>query len=227
MTDDKHSGLMAAGEALVDRVLTLGVDGVGPLGSALQVADDERARSVDPEVAIGRLLTVHRRLVGATGFLTSVGGAASLAIGLPADVTSFYAVSSRLSFAIAHLRGYDVVEEPVRTLVLVSLLGSRGAQVLTRFGLDSASSGLLARLRRLSEERLLELQRAIGHGLVTTFGRKSAINLIKLVPILGGGVGAGVNVVELSTIARQAMFNFPPTPACGMTAKASPSSRDE
>jgi len=210
--DDKSSSLMAAGEALVDRVLALGVDGVGPLGSAVAVADDELVRSADVELAIHRLLTVHRRLVGATGFITSVGGATALAIGLPADVTSFYAVAARLSFAIAHLRGYDVTEEPVRTLVLVSLLGSHGDQVLARAGVDATYAGLLGRLRQLPAERLLPLQRAVGHRLVTTFGRKSAINLVKLVPIVGGGVGAGVNVVELSTVARHAMLNFPPHP---------------
>lgn len=212
MTDDRNSGLMVAGEALVDRVLALGVNGVGPLGSATQVADTELSRSTDAEVAIQRLVTVHRRLVGATGFLTSVGGAAALAIGLPADVTSFYTVGARLAFAIARLRGYDVTDEPVRTLVLVCLLGSHGDEVLVRSGVDTTRAGLLGRLRQLPAEGLLELQREVGHRLVTTFGRKSAVNLVKLVPILGGGVGAGVNVVELSTIARHAVFNFPPRP---------------
>lgn len=202
--------LWAAGETLVDRVLQLGVDGVGPLRSAVEVADRELATARDAELAIQRLLTVHRRLVGATGFVTSVGGAAALAIGLPADVTSFYAVAARLSFAVAHLRGYDVTDEPVRTLVLVSLLRpDAGRDLLAGVGVEAGRTSLVAQLRRLPAADLLALQREVGHRLVTTFGRKSALNLVKLVPVLGGGVGAGVNVVELTTVARQTKLSFP------------------
>lgn len=205
--------LAAAGEALVDRVLALGVEGIGPLGSAVDVADRELLSADDPEVAIQALLTTHRRLVGATGFVTSIGGAAALAVGLPADVTSFHAVAARLSFAIAHLRGYDVTDEAVRTLVLLCLLPeAAGRELLASRGVEPSRSSTVGQLRGLSRDELVGLQRSVGHKLVASFGRKGALNLVKLVPIVGGGVGAGTNVVELTGGARRTKLAFPPRP---------------
>ncbi|GAB2935710.1 hypothetical protein GCM10027047_35450 [Rhodococcus aerolatus] len=206
-----QESMAAAGEALVDRVLALGVEGVGPLRSAVEVADRELVTAADAEVAIQSLLTVHRRLVGATGFVTSIGGAAALAVGLPADVTSYHAVAARLSFAIAHLRGYDVTDEAVRTLVLLCLLPeSAGRELLSNRGIEPSRSSTVGQLRTLDAEALVDLQRSVGHKLVASFGRKGALNLVKLVPIVGGGVGAGTNVVDLTGSARRTKLAFPP-----------------
>jgi len=204
--------LRAAGEQLAERVLKLGVDGVGPWSSAEVVAKQARAIAEDPEVAIQQLLVSHRRLVGATGFVTSVGGAMALAVGLPADVVSFYAVAARLSAAIAHVRGYDVQTAAVRSLVLISLLGADGAALLNDFEINTKSRSMLVELRDIPAEQLLELNASVGYQLVAKFGQKGAVNLVKLVPFVGGGVGAGVNIVGINTIARSAKQTFLPRP---------------
>lgn len=200
------SGVQAAGE----RVLTLGVDGMGPWKSAEVVAKEALAVTEDPELAIQRLLVSHRRMVGATGFVTSVGGAMALVVGLPADVTSFYAAAARLSAAIAHLRGFDVRAEQVRSLVLLSLLGPDGATLLRALGVDTKSRAILADMGQVPADRLAELNTEVGYRLVTRFGQKGAVNLVKLVPFVGGGVGAGVNVVAINTVARSARSIFLP-----------------
>ena len=202
--------LAAAGEQLVERVLNLGVDGVGPWHSAEVVAKQARAIADDPEVAIQQLLVSHRRLVGATGFVTSVGGAMALVVGLPADVTSFYAAAARLSAAIAALRGYDVRSTQVRSLVLISLLGQDGATLLRELGVDPKSRSVVTDLGHVPAEELTELNHTVGFRLVARFGQKGAVNLIKLVPFVGGGVGASVNIVGINTVARYAKLTFLP-----------------
>ncbi|MEO9220967.1 MAG: hypothetical protein ABI251_04155 [Mycobacteriaceae bacterium] len=204
------SELQSAGEQLVERVLNLGVDGVGPWHSAEVVAKQARAITDDPEVAIQQLLVSHRRLVGAPGFVTSVGGAMALVVGLPADVTSFYAAAARLSAAIAALRGYDVRSTQVRSLVLITLLGEDGATLLRELGVDPKSRSVVTDLGRVPVEKLTELNHTVGYRLAAKFGQKGAVNLIKLVPFVGGGVGASVNIVGINTVARYAKLTFLP-----------------
>ncbi len=200
------------GVQLVERVLRVGVDGMGPWSSAESVAKQAQAVTDDPELAIQQLLVSHRRLVGATGFVTSVGGAMASAVGLPADVASFYAAAARLSAAIAQLRGYDVHSAPVRSLVLISLLGTDGATLLRAEGMQTTSRSLLAEVAKIPAPQLAELNATVGARLVAKFGQKGAVNLVKLVPFVGGGVGAGVNIVGIITIARQSKLMFLPKP---------------
>jgi hypothetical protein len=67
--DDKH-----AITKIVDKILAAGLDGVGPLQGAREVAEHHRVQHVDVDVAIQRLIATHTRLVAATGFATGLGG---------------------------------------------------------------------------------------------------------------------------------------------------------
>jgi len=58
--------------------------------------------------------------------------------------------------------------------------------------------------------RRSELNRRVGHRLVTKAGEKGVINLTKLVPLVGGPIGAAVDGVSCKTIAGYAMRTFPP-----------------
>lgn len=131
-------------------------------------------------------------------------------VGLPADVTSFYAAAARLSAAIAQLRGYDVHSAQVRSLVLVSLLGADGATLLSEVGVSAKSRSVLAEVGKIPAAQLVELNATVGARLVTKFGQKGVANLVKLVPFVGGGVGAGVNIVGINTVARYAKLTFLP-----------------
>jgi hypothetical protein len=46
--------------------------------------------------------------------------------------------------------------------------------------------------------------------LLRKFGTNGSINLAKAVPLVGGGVGAGVNVVAINKIARYSRRTFAP-----------------
>ena len=207
--DQGRSPVYAAGDALVERVLRTGLDGAGRWKGAQAIAAEVAAGSRDVEQAIERLIATHRRLVGVSGFATGFGGVVSMAVTVPADIVSFYAVSARMVGAIAHLRGYDVASEEVRSLVLVSLLGASGTAVLGEAGVQAGTKVATAALRRLPGQALTRINQKVGFRLITKFGQKGVLNLTKVVPILGGGIGAGVNVTSLNLIARYAKRNFP------------------
>ncbi|MDP7735108.1 hypothetical protein [Mycobacterium paragordonae] len=112
MDDDEDHGPSDESESsraleLVNKILAVGVDGLGPYKSARQIADEALATHGDTEVAIRRLIQIHRRWVTSSGFATGLGGLMALPVAVPTDITLFYALSARMAAAIAVLRGVD------------------------------------------------------------------------------------------------------------------------
>lgn len=185
---------------LVNKVLAAGVDGIGPYESAEQIAENTLAAHGDRDVAIERLLGTHRRWVGASGFATGLGGLMTLPVAVPTDVTMFYMQAARMSAAVAHLRGYDINSEEVRTGILVSLIGAGLGAGLGKIGVEVGTKTAMAALHRLPGRILIEINKKVGFRLLTKFGTKGAINLVRAVPLVGGGVGATFNVVTINQI---------------------------
>jgi hypothetical protein len=210
MARDSHDNAASdsAAKALVDKILSVGVGGLGPYKSAADIASEVLERHGDAEVAIDRLVALHRRWVGSTGFATGVGGLAMLPVAVPTDITTFYLLSARLSGAIAILRGYDIEAEEVKSAVLISLLGAGAAGVVGKVGVDIGNRAAVASLRKLPGQVLIEINKRVGFRLLTKFGTRGAINLVRAVPVIGGGVGAGVNVAAINQIAKYSKRTF-------------------
>lgn len=209
MTDEEStSAKSSAGMAVVSKVVSMGIDGLGPLTDARSVADKHLKQHGDVERAITRLIATHVRLVSATGFASGVGGAFTMPVAIPADITLLYAYAARCSAAIAHLRGYDTDSEEVRSAVLLSLLGSAGAGVLTDIGIQVANKSAVAALKQLPGRVLIEINKKVGFRLFTKFGTKGVVNLSKMVPLAGGGVSAVMNVATMRSVGRYSKSTF-------------------
>ncbi|HEX8520173.1 MAG TPA: EcsC family protein [Pseudonocardia sp.] len=203
--------LAALGEVLAGQVVELGIRGGGPLSPAVEAADQHLFNAGgDREEAIRRLVATHVRLAAASGFVTGLGGIATLPVTVPASMAGLYVIATRMTAGIAHLRGYDVDTAEVRSAILVSLLGSAGASVLRNVGVEVGQRSTTAALRRLPARALGELNRRVGFRLVTKAGEKGVVNLTKLVPLVGGPIGAAVDGVSCKTIAGYAMRTFVP-----------------
>ncbi|WP_164860609.1 EcsC family protein [Rhodococcus sp. X156] len=208
----------STGMVVINKVISIGIDGIGPLSSAREIAEESLAHHGEVEKAIDRLIATHMRLVGATGFATGVGGAFTMPVTIPADITLLYAYAARCSAGIAHLRGYDVTSEEVRSAVLLSLLGSAGSAVLADIGINVANKTAMAALNKLPGTILIEINKKVGYRLFTKFGTKGAINLVKWIPLAGGGVGSAVNVATMRSIGRYSKSTFTPvsSPSAGL-----------
>ena len=113
----------------VDTLLDAGIDGRGPFDPARQVADEAlRASGGDAEKAIDAIVRKHITLAAGNGFLTSLGGFITMPVALPANVLGFYLVATRMTAAVAAIRGYDITNEQIRTAVLLSLVGGTARQ---------------------------------------------------------------------------------------------------
>ena len=206
-----ENALLALGDKLVGQVVELGIRGGGPLAPAVDVAEQHLdAAGGDREEAVRRLVAAHVRLAAASGFVTGLGGIMTLPITVPASMAGLYIVATRMTAGIAHLRGYDVDADEVRSAVLVALLGSGGAGVLREAGVEIGERSTAGVLATLPAPVLTELDKRVGYRLVAKAGEKGVVNLTKLVPLLGGPVGAAVDGVSCKTIAGYAMRTFTP-----------------
>src|SRR5918998_5873542 len=204
--DNPPAGLA---DRLTAQVVELGIRGTGPLSPAVEVAEQHLASAGgDREEAVRRLVATHVRLAAASGFVTGLGGIATLPVTLPAALAGLYVLATRMTAGIAYLRGYDVETDEVRSAVLVALLGSAGASALRDTGVEIGQRSTAVALQRLPEGALTELNRRVGYRLVARAGEKGVVNLAKLVPLVGGPLGAAVDGVSDKTIAGYAMRTF-------------------
>ena len=77
-----------------------------------------------------------------------------------------------MAAAIAHLRGYDVVTEEVRSAILVCLLGSAGASALKRTGVEIGKKSTAAAFQKVPGRVLIEINKKVGFRLVAKGGEK-------------------------------------------------------
>ena len=116
-----------AGGAL-RQVIEIAIDGYGRLPSAKTAAARHLQRQAgSADEAISSIIDHHVRLASAQGFVTNIGGLATLPVAIPANITGVATVQVRMVAAIAHLRGYDLNDNRVRTALVMCLMG--GEQV--------------------------------------------------------------------------------------------------
>lgn len=188
------------------QVLEVAIDGRGRLPSAKGAASRHLQRhggSID--LAIESLIDSHVRLASAQGFVTNLGGLAALPVSVPANITGVAVVQVRMVAAIAHLRGYDLNDNRVRTALVMCLLG--GEQVARRISQGTLPTSPMAVAtapvfdpeldQRVAEEVVADLAARVG-------GKNVALIITKRVPLIGGGIGAVVDAVATHQIGKYA-----------------------
>lgn len=212
-----EGGLSGAATRLIERLLDIGIDGRGPFDSAHDVAANalKHARG-DREQALRIIVRDHRQLGAVGGFATGLGGFFTMPISLPANVLEFYLLATRMTAATAKVRGYDIDQPEIRSAVLLTLVGADSDDLLKKAGLQAAGGKLSSlAFNRLPAPALMVLNKAVGFRLLGRIGQGTFARLGRAVPVVGGLVGAGVDVYMLNRIGKQAAKEFPPVETFG------------
>lgn len=197
----------------VTPILNAGVDGAGPFKGSIEVAEESyKTKRGDVEAAIRHLSRVHIRLAATTGGLTGLGGLITLPVTVPVGVGGYYLLGARLAGGVAHLRGHDVHTEDVRTAVLLTMLGSAGTEILKDTGIVIGTKGLAAALAKVPGKVFIDINKKVGFRLVTKGGTKGVINAGKLVPLIGGPIGATIDGTSMKLVSGYAKSAFPLVP---------------
>lgn len=197
--------------SLSQKLVTIGIDGKAGFDSAEQVARAaHHDYPADVERAVDHVVAQHRKLAASAGFVTSLGGFVTMTVALPVNLVGFYLLNTRMVAAIAHLRGYDLRDQGTRTAILLTLVGGDADDLLKKAGV--VSTGRLANLaaNQLPPPAVMVVNKAVGFRLVSQLGDKLLTKLGKGIPVAGGVIGAGVDVVLLNRIAKGAKKEFPP-----------------
>ncbi|MGA7384981.1 MAG: hypothetical protein WBW81_09940 [Methylocella sp.] len=106
------------------------------LDSAVDLAESHlKSCGGNREKAINHLIARHVGYAGAVGFVSNIGGFITMPVTVPVNVGSVFLIQLRVIAAIAHLRGYPVKDEQVKTLAFICLTGSSAAAVLQEAGI--------------------------------------------------------------------------------------------
>ena len=206
--DDGVGGRQAV--AAANKLLHLGVAGVGPLPSAQETAARALAKANgNKDVAIKSIVAAHRKLAAAEGFATGVGGFFTLAVAVPANIAGFYLIAAHMSASIAALNGYDNDREEVQTAVLLTLVGVDADDVLAKAGVRRTPLSSVA-TERLPGPAVMVINKAIGFRLLGQLGGRAFTQLGRAVPLAGGAFGGAMDVYLLNQIAKNATSEFPP-----------------
>lgn len=170
--------------------------------------DDYLAKSKRADEAIDKIIKFQTTKAAVSGFVTGFGGVLTLPVTIPANVTSVILFQMRMIAAIASIRGYDLHSDQVQTFVYASLAGSSVADIIKKSGITISNKLAIGAVRKIPGAVLTKINQAVGFRLATKFGTKGVVNLGKLVPVAGAGVGAIFDAATTKAIARMAKKTF-------------------
>jgi len=192
-------------EALAERLLNTGIDGLGKIDSAQEVADAALREEAGADEAIDAIVSQHVKLAATGGFLTGLGGFVTLPVALPANVVGFYVIAARMVAAIAAVRGHDLKDPGVRTAVLLALTGDDATEILRKAGGGVVTGRATAfALGRLPPAALMAVNKGVAFRIVVKLGQKGLGRLGRMVPLAGGVIGGGVDAYVMRRIAKHA-----------------------
>ncbi len=188
--------------------LEAAIDGFAKLPGARHAAASAIDKHGATERAIDALIKQHLAMAGAEGFLTNLGGFEVMLVTLPANVTGLAIVPARMVAAIAHLRGYDIDDDRVRSAIIMCLIGSKDIKKAVHDG-DLPAPMAVATAPVPDDALHQEILNKVAATMVTNAtGRRMAVVATKRIPVIGGGVGAAADSWSTWGIAQYAKEQF-------------------
>jgi uncharacterized protein (DUF697 family) len=181
------------------------IDGVPGLEGAPDLAASYQRQCASDEAAIDALIRWQVAKAAAAGFLTNLGGLATLPIALPANVLSALYIQIRMVAAIAALRGHDLKSDQVRTVVLACLCGTTLIDVVKEAGIGVGAGLAQQAVASLSTEGLRRLARI---GALRRAG--GTTHVARLTPLIGGVVAGALDGALTRAYANAAKKLFTP-----------------
>jgi hypothetical protein len=182
----------------LDWIVDTGISGAIALPSASQLANNYLKASGNAEEAIDSIIAWRTIHACSTGFITGLGGIASLPVSIPLDLITSYILAANTVAAIAYLRGYDTSFEQVKVFILLCLIGEAGEKVLKDLGIAISTKVCENLIRQIPRKLITEINKRVGFRLLSKTGEKSSITLMKIVPLAGGVVGASLNGIYIN-----------------------------
>jgi len=143
-----------------------------------------------------------------SGFLSGLGGIVTLPVAVPASIATVLYVQIRMITSLAIMGGWDVKDDRVRSLVYSCLVGNAAKDILKGTGIVVGSKMSTQLIKSISKETIFAINKKVGFRLLTKFGEKGAINLGKMIPLVGGIIGGTFDGVSTNIVGNVARKTF-------------------
>lgn len=184
------------------------INGLPGMETAEELASNYLSKSNSVDEAIDKFIKWQQAKCATSGFLTGLGGIITLPVAIPANISSVLYIQTRMIATIACMRGFDLRDDQVKTLVYVALTGQAAAEILKQAGIKIGTKLSTVLIKRMPFEIIKQINKKVGFRLVTKFGEKGVINLGKCVPLVGGVIGGTVDAIGTNTIGKTAKKVF-------------------
>ena len=191
-------------ESLYNKCIT----GIPGTKNCVELAEEYLTKHNTPKEAAKRFTTVQIAKCSTSGFVTGLGGLITLPVAIPANIASVIYVQMRMIATMAVMGGYDVNSDETQTLVYLCLVNKSITDICKSAGINISTKTTTSLLKKVPGSVLTKINQKVGFRLFTKFGEKGVINLVKLVPVAGGLVGAGFDFVGTKVIAKKAYKTF-------------------
>ena len=181
--------------------------GIPGLSTAQELANEFAQGKTHRERA-NKLIRRQNAKSATSGFITGLGGILSLPLAIPANIASVLYIQIRMVAAIAHMGGHDLKSERVRMMVFMCLAGSATTDALKDVGIAMAQRLTEQTLNRLSTDTINRINQKVRFKLIAKAGRSGVINLGKVVPIVGGVIGATIDAISTNMVGNMARDTF-------------------
>ena len=184
------------------------VSGLGVMDSAEELAADYSRGHGSLHEQVNTLIKWQSTKAATSGFVNGMAGVLAMPITVPANIASVMYVQIRMIAAIAHMGGYNLQDDRVRTLVYACLCGNAAKDVVKELGIQLGTRLTEQAVKKISMEALGRINEAVGFKLLSQVGSSSAMSVSKLVPLIGGVIGGAMDSMATKTIGNIARDTF-------------------
>lgn len=207
MTEKLSEGkIMQALNWAYDKALDGNIPGTD---SSYEMAENYLKGEGDLVDKVNSLIRWQNTKSATTGFVSGLGGIITMPVAIPASIATVIYIQIRMITTIAIMGGYDVKDDRVKVLVYSCLAGNAAKDILKGTGVIIGSKISAQLIKGISKETIVAINKRVGFRLLTKFGEKGAINLGKMIPLVGGVIGGtfdGVSTNVVGNIARKAFI---------------------
>ena len=184
------------------------INGLPGFDSAVDMAEDYLKTDESLTEQVNTLIRWQNAKAGTSGFLAGLGGILTLPVAIPANISSVMFMQIRMIASIAHMGGYDIKDDRIRSLIYVCLTGHVASEILKDIGIIVGTKLTSNAIKNISGKTFAAINQKVGFRLLTKFGEKGAINLGKAVPLVGGVIGASFDSLATNTVGNIARDTF-------------------
>ena len=226
-------GWLATSLAVIWEKVVIGDSKFNPEKSCHKLASDYMNSGKTPEESARNFINWQTGKAGLTGFALGLPGFSAMPLTIPADLASVSYLQLRMIAVIGILFGWEATSDQLRTVAFSCLLGTAAGEAAREVGVKASTRFGSRFIKNISGQSLKKLNDFLGiHNLVikgvnagakagskatvsatAKAGSKGIVNLSKMVPLLGGIVGGGLNIVftrQMGSLAVWLLKDGPP-----------------